>query len=40
MADPTIVPVPTSDFAMKTPRIAANSSGADEPAAINVAVVV
>lgn len=39
-ADPTIVPVPTSPLAMKTPRIAVNNSGALEPAAMNVAPVI
>ena len=36
-ADPTIVPVPTSPLAMKTPRIAVNNSGAELPAAMKVA---
>lgn len=36
-AEPTMVPVPTSPLAMNTPRMAVNSSGADDPAAINVA---
>ena len=36
-AEPTIVPVPTSPFAINTPNIAVNNSGALEPAAMNVA---
>ena len=36
-ADPTMVPIPTSLKAMNTPMIEVNSSGADPPAAINVA---
>lgn len=36
-AEPTIVPVPTSPLAMKTPRMAVKSSGALEPAAMKVA---
>src|SRR5690606_3339454 len=36
-AEPTIVPVPTSPLATNTPKMAVNSSGALEPAAINVA---
>ena len=36
-ADPTIVPIPMSDLATKTPIIEVNNSGAEEPAAIKVA---
>lgn len=36
-ADPTMVPVPTSPLAMKTPRRAVKSSGAEDPAAMKVA---
>ena len=36
-ADPTIVPMPTSLFAMNTPIILVKSSGADPPAAMKVA---
>ena len=36
-AEPTIVPIPTSLWAMNTPIILVKSSGADPPAAINVA---
>ena len=36
-ADPTIVPIPTSLNAIKTPIIDVNNSGAEPPAAMNVA---
>merc|ERR1719193_2466721 len=36
-ADPTMVPMPTSLLAMKTPKREVKSSGADPPAAMNVA---
>lgn len=36
-ADPTIVPMPTSEKATKTPITEVNSSGADPPAAMKVA---
>ena len=36
-ADPTIVPTPTSFLTAKTPIREVKSSGADEPAAMNVA---
>ncbi len=36
-ADPTMVPMPTSFFAKKMPMIEVNSSGAEPPAAMNVA---
>ena len=36
-ADPTIVPIPTSLNAMKTPIMDVNNSGADPPAAMKVA---
>ena len=36
-ADPTIVPIPTSFLAMKTPMMEVKSSGADPPAAMKVA---
>ena len=36
-ADPMIVPNPTLDLAMNTPMMAVKSSGADPPAAMNVA---
>ena len=36
-AEPTIVPIPTSLLATKTPMILVKSSGADPPAAMKVA---
>ena len=36
-AEPTMVPMPTSFCAMKTPRIEVESSGAEPPAAMKVA---
>ena len=36
-ADPTMVPMPTSFLAKKIPIIEVKSSGADPPAAMNVA---
>ena len=36
-ADPTMVPMPTSFLAKKMPIIEVKSSGADPPAAMNVA---
>jgi len=36
-AEPTIVPIPTSLWAINTPIMLVKSSGADPPAAINVA---
>ena len=36
-AEPTIVPIPTSLTAMKTPMMDVNNSGADPPAAMKVA---
>ena len=36
-AEPTMVPIPTSLLEMNTPMIEVNNSGADPPAAINVA---
>ena len=36
-ADPTMVPMPTSLLAINTPMMLVKSSGADPPAAINVA---
>ena len=36
-AEPTMVPMPTSLTAMNTPMMEVNSSGAEPPAAINVA---
>jgi hypothetical protein len=36
-AEPTMVPKPTSDLEMKTPRTDVASSGAEPPAAIHVA---
>lgn len=36
-AEPTMVPIPTSFWAMKTPMTEVNNSGADPPAAMKVA---
>ena len=36
-AEPTMVPMPTSENEMKTPMTEVNSSGAEPPAAMNVA---
>ena len=36
-ADPTMVPIPTSENAMNTPITEVKSSGADPPAAMKVA---
>ena len=36
-ADPTMVPIPTELLAMKTPKREVNNSGAEPPAAMNVA---
>ena len=36
-AEPTMVPIPTSDLAIKTPMMEVKSSGAEPPAAMKVA---
>lgn len=37
VADPTIVPIPTLFSVIKTPKTLVKNSGADPPAAMNVA---